>query len=364
MIAVNDLRRQNAPIAAELKAAIERVVDSGHYILGDAVRSFETEFAEYLGVDHCIGAASGTDALQLALMGIGVKPGDEVITAANTCVPTVSAILSAAATPRLADVDPEHLTIDPASVEQFITAKTRAIVPVHVYGHPCDMDALKRIADSNGIAIVEDCAQAHGSRHCGRSCGTMGAAAAFSFYPTKNLGALGDGGAVVTNDSAIAERVHALRQYGHTAGYEYPAPGINSRLDEMQAAVLRVKLRELDRWNLKREHTAARYREELDNPSVKPLPIATWAATNNHLFVVRSPNRDALQQHLANSGIGSQIHYPIPIHRLEAYRHLGEPGAFPNAEDACREVLTLPLYPGMPPEHVDAVIAAVNSFRP
>lgn len=364
MIAVNDLRRQNAPIAAELKAAMEGVVESGHYILGEQVVAFEREFAQYIGTHHAVGAASGTDALQLALMGIGVKPGDEVITAANTCVPTVSAILSAGATPRLADVDPEHSTIDPESVEHAITANTRAIVPVHMYGHPCEMDALEPIAHAHGVAIVEDCAQAHGSRFRGRACGGMGAVAAFSFYPTKNLGALGDGGAVVTNDSAIAERIRALRQYGRTTDYEHPAFGINSRLDEMQAAVLRVKLRELDRWNAERDAIAKRYRNELDNPSVRPMPIAAWATTNHHLFVVRSPKRDALQKHLASKGIGSQIHYPLPIHCLEAYRYLGEPGAFPKAENACREVLTLPLYPGIPAAHVDAVIAAVNSFRP
>lgn len=364
MIPFNDLQRQNLPIAEALTAAVTHVIDSGRYILGEEVSCFETEFAEYLGVAHCIGVASGTDAIQLALMGLGIGPGDEVITAANTCVPTVSGISATGATPVLADVCGHTLTLDPDATAKAVTPRTRAIVPVHLYGHACDMPALERVVRGKSINIVEDCAQAHGAQYGHEPCGTFGKCAAFSFYPTKNLGALGDGGAVVTNDERAAERIRSLHQYGRATGYEHPRTGINSRLDEMQAAILRVKLRCLNATNEERRSIAATYTEQIANEWVVPVLSADGTTPNHHLYVVRSPHRDALQAHLAHTNVATQIHYPIPIHLLEAYRELGQPGAFPEAERACREVLSLPLYPGMPADHVAEVIDAVNAFRP
>ena len=364
MIPFNDLHCQNQPVAEELTAAVTRVIDSGRYILGEEVAAFESEFAAYLGVSHCIGVASGTDAIQLALMGLNVGRGDEVITAANTCVPTISGIAATGATPVLADVCDRTLTLEASAVADAITPRTRAIVPVHLYGHACDVRALEDVVHGKPIEIVEDCAQAHGAQYDDDLCGSFGKCAAFSFYPTKNLGALGDGGAVATNDDETAERIRSLHQYGRATGYEHPRPGINSRLDEMQAAVLRVKLRCLNATNEERRDLAAMYTQGIATEWVSPVHTADWATPNHHLYVVQSSHRDNVQAHLANHNIATQIHYPIPIHLLEAYRSLGRPGAYPVSERACRSVLSLPLYPGMPAEHVAEVIDAVNAFRP
>lgn len=364
MIPFNDLRRQNELLAGELSSAISNVINSGWYILGEEVEAFEDDFADFLGIDHCIGVASGTDAIQLALMGLGIGHGDEVITAANTCVPTVAGISATGATPVLADVCGATLTLDADSVAHAITPRTRAIVPVHLYGHPCDMAALASTVHGKDIFIVEDCAQAHGTFYNDDLCGTLGHCAAFSYYPTKNLGALGDGGAVITDNADTAKRIRGLRQYGRAEGYDHPRPGINSRLDEMQAAVLRVKLQYLNDADELRREIASSYDDNIKNDYIALMKPAEWATTNHHLYVVRSPHRDALQQHLTTNGIHTQIHYPAPIHLLTAYRELGESGAFPVSERACEEVLSLPLYPGMPESHVDAVIDRVNKFRP
>ncbi len=364
MIPFNDLRRQNQLLVDALAPAVMNVIDSGRYVLGEEVEAFEGAFADYLGVAHCVGVASGTDALQLALMGLRVGSGDEVITAANTCVPTIAGIMASGATPVLADVDQETLTIDPESITKAISPRTRAIVSVHLYGHPCDMDAIAAATSGRGIAIVEDCAQAHGAEYRDKLCGSLGDCAAFSFYPTKNMGALGDGGAVVTDDSNVAECVRALRQYGRTNDYEHPEPGTNSRLDEIQAAVLRVKLQFINDGNILRTAIRDCYDDGIDNEWVSPMKTASWALSNHHLYVVRSGRRDALQAHLARNNIMTQIHYPKPIHGLEAYRALGDPGAFPVSERACTEILSLPLYPGMPADDVAAVVEAVNAFRP
>jgi dTDP-3-amino-3,4,6-trideoxy-alpha-D-glucose transaminase len=361
LIPFNDLAAQHAPIQVALNEALQRVANSGWYVLGEELRAFEPAFADYLGAPHCIGCASGTDAIQLALQGFEIGPGDEVITAANTCVPTVAGIVAAGATPVLADVDPDTLTLAAESVKTRMSDATKGIVAVHLYGHPCDMDALRI---DHGVKLIEDCAQAHGSRYRGNGCGTLGDAAAFSFYPTKNLGAMGDGGAVVTNDAAAAERVRALRHYGRTHGYEHPWRGGNSRLDEIQAAVLRVKLEHLDTWNAMRRTIANRYRASIANEYVHLIKQADYADSNEHLFVIRSNRRDALMHHLQSHGVATQIHYPAPIHFAEAYHDLGAPGAFPVAERACEEVMSLPLYPGMPDAHVDAVIEATNTFKP
>lgn len=364
MIPFNDLSKQHESIADELKAAINRVVDSGRFVLGEEVETFENAFASYLGVSHCIGVASGTDAIQLALMGLGIGDGDEVITAANTCVPTIVGISTTGAIPVLADVDHATLTLDPGDVARAITPRTRAVVPVHLYGHPCDMNAISEVVTSTNIAIVEDCAQAHGSKHNDNLCGTLGECASFSFYPTKNVGALGDGGAVVTDDPDVADRIRAFHQYGRKTGYEHPSSGINSRLDEIQAAVLQVKLKYVnDSWKL-RKTIAEAYDNQIVNDWVTPIATADWALTNHHLYVVRTPHRDALQKHLADKGIMTAVHYPEPIHAIEAYRDLGAPSAFPESERACAEVLSLPMYPGMRTSHVDAVIETINAYRP
>lgn len=365
MIPFLELKSQFQSIEREIRQAIDQVFASSSYILGKQLEAFEEEFAAYITVPNAVGVGSGTDAIHLALRAIGIGPEDEVITAANTCVPTLAGIAATGATPVLADIDAATFTLDPARVEAAVTEKTKAVVPVHLYGHPCDMDAILAITQPKGIAVVEDCAQAHGSSYRGRSCGSFGRAAAFSFYPSKNLGAYGDGGAVTTNDEAVAENVRRLRNYGETERYRHAGKGFNSRLDELQAAVLRVKLRHLDEWNDARRHHALGYREALEQSPLTLPTEAPWAKHCHHLYVVRSPHRDALRAHLADHEIGTQLHYPIPIHLQEAYAFLGKaPGDYPVAEEACHEVLSLPIYPELPPDAAERVAQAIRSFAP
>lgn len=363
MIPIVELDSQFRSIEGEIRAAIEDVLTTGRYIFGKHCAAFEKEFAAYIGAKHCAGVGSGTEAIHLALRAAGVQPGDEVITAANTCVPTVAGISASGARPVLVDIDPATLTLDPARLEGAITARTRAIVPVHLYGHPCDMEPILSIAAARGVAVVEDCAQAHGTEYRGRRCGTFGAAAAFSFYPSKNLGAYGDGGAVTTNDEAVDAAVRMLRNYGEEKRYYHSTKGFNSRLDELQAAVLRVKLRRLDAWNAARRERAAIYARLLKHLPIR-LPFeAPWARHIYHLFVIRSRQRDALQAHLKECGIGTLLHYPVPIHMQRAYADLGYgKGAFPESEKACDEVLSLPMYAELPIEAVEQVAAAMTEF--
>ncbi|MFA6239482.1 MAG: DegT/DnrJ/EryC1/StrS family aminotransferase [Candidatus Hydrogenedentales bacterium] len=352
-------------IQPEIDEAVARVFASAWFILGKEVRAFEEEFAAYIGAAHCTGVASGTEAIQLALMALGVGPGDEVIVPANTCVPTVCGVTSTGARPVLCDIDPQTCTINPAKLQAALTPRVKAIVPVHLYGHPCDMDPIMAFARKHGLVVVEDCAQAHGATYRGKKCGSIGNAAAFSFYPTKNLGAYGDGGAVTTRDSNVAEELRMLRNYGEERRYHHTRNGINSRLDELQAAILRAKLRHLDAWNEARRERAARYRNALEGAPVSVLNEAPWAHSVCHLFVVRTPHRDNLQEHLKNKEVGTLIHYPIPVHLQGAFTELGlGAGAFPESERACNEVLSLPLYPMTPLESVDEVAAAIHSFRP
>ncbi|NLF38896.1 DegT/DnrJ/EryC1/StrS family aminotransferase [bacterium] len=353
-----DMKRQHEAIRAELDEALRRVVDSGWYILGPEVEAFEREFAAYVGTAHCIGVASGTDALTLAVRAAGVGAGDEVITVSHTAVATVAAIEMAGATPVLVDIDDRSYTIDAAQVERAITPRTRAIIPVHLYGQAADMDALMAVAKAHGLTVIEDCAQAHGARYKGRMAGTFGALATFSFYPTKNLGALGDGGAVVTNDAGLAERVRLLRQYGWRERYVSAISGMNSRLDEMQAAVLRVKLRHLDEWNAARRRIAAVYTAALENV----VPPAECAGRTHvyHLYVIRSARRDALMASLKSRGIGTAIHYPLPVHLQPAYKAIAPPTGLPVTERIGREILSLPMYPELRGDEVDAVAAAVR----
>jgi len=362
MIPFNELKKQFADIDEEIRQAVTEVLDSGWYILGGQGRAFESEFADYLGAGHAVGVGSGTDAIQIALMGLGVGTGDEVLVPANTCVPTVCGIASTGATPVAVDVCADTLTISPDAIQNAVTPAAKAIVPVHLYGHPCDMDPILEIASANGLLVVEDCAQAHGSMYKSRKCGTLGDAAAFSFYPTKNLGAYGDGGAVVVNDSSLAKRLKMIRNYGEEKRYHHTIKGVNSRLDEIQAAILRVKLRYLDTFNDERRRLAGVYHAALANAPVVLPPEAPWAYHNYHLFVIRSPQRDALQKHLLDNEIQTLIHYPIPVHLQDGYRDIfgRNEGDFPITEKACDEVLSLPLYPGLSGEDIQKIAGVLS----
>jgi dTDP-3-amino-3,4,6-trideoxy-alpha-D-glucose transaminase len=343
----------------DIDAAVRRVLDSGWYILGGEVEAFEAEFAAYHGVRHAVGVANGTDAIELALRAAGVGVGDEVITVAHTAVATVCAIERAGAKPVLADIDPQTYTLDPAAAEAAITPRTKAIIPVHLYGQPADMAALVAIAEQHRLLLIEDCAQAHGARLNGRLVGTWGHLAAFSFYPTKNLGAVGDGGAVLTNDDGYAQRLRRLRNYGQISRYDHAERGINSRLDELQAAILRVKLPHLDAQNARRRQIARGYDDGLAEFVTVP-PQRPGAESVYHLYVVRHPARDALRARLADAEIGTLIHYPTPIHLQPAYRDLGcAPGSLPVTERVSREIVSLPLYIGLSDAEVERVIAAV-----
>jgi dTDP-4-amino-4,6-dideoxygalactose transaminase len=358
-----DLKAAYRRLQAELDAAVARVLAGGWYILGPEVAAFEAEFAAWLGVDHAVGVASGTDAVLLALRALGVGPGDEVITVAHTAVATVAAIELAGATPRLVDIDPATYTLDPARLAAAITPRTRAIVPVHLYGAPADMDAVLAVARAHGLLVVEDCAQAHGARYRGRMVGTLGDAAAFSFYPTKNLGALGDGGAVATHRPEVAEQLRLLRQYGWRERYVSDVAGHNSRLDELQATILRVRLRHLDAENETRRRLAARYDAALTGLSIARPTARPGDCPVYHLYVIRTAERDALAAHLREKGIGTGVHYPVPVHRQPAYAHLGYgPGSLPATEAAAAEVLSLPMYPDLAEEAVDGVAVAIRQF--
>jgi dTDP-4-amino-4,6-dideoxygalactose transaminase len=362
MIAFNDLRPLREMLADELCEATQRVLASGWYILGPEVEAFEAEFAAYHGLSHAVGVANGTDAIELALKAAGIGPGDEVITVAHTAVATVCAVERSGAKPVLVDVDPITYTIDPAAAAAAVTPQTRAIVPVHLYGHPADMDAINALAQNHGLAVIEDCAQAHGARYRGKLVGTFGNLAAFSFYPTKNLGAYGDGGAVVTRDDVLAARLRRLRNYGQQQRYQSIERGINSRLDEMQAAILRVKLRHLDEHNEQRRRIAAAYNRQLKHVAT-PRCWPDERATHHvyHLYVVRHHLRDMLRAALHRRGIAPQVHYPIPVHRQAAYVDLGyAPGSLPVTERLADEILSLPLYVGLSDDDVATVAAAVN----
>lgn len=364
-----DLARQHRQIRAEIGAAVTRTLESGWYVLGEELAAFEREFAAYCGARHAIGVGSGTDALHLALRACGVRPGDHVITAPNIAVPTVCAIAAAGALPVFVDVDPHTFTLDPEKLRAHLIAqpaafRARAVIPVHLYGHPADMDAITKICAEYDLKVIEDAAQAHGAEYAGHRVGALADVSCWSFYPTKNLGAYGDAGMVVTDDAEVAERVRMLRNYGEEAKYQNRVQGVNSRLDEIQAAVLRVKLRHLDGWVAARRHLASLYDRLLAEAPVDP-PVEVGPARHAyHLYVIRSARRDALQRHLRERGVGTSIHYPVPAHRQPAYRHLEyAEGDFPCAEWACRQVLSLPLYPELTEEELRHVAAAVTAFR-
>jgi dTDP-3-amino-3,4,6-trideoxy-alpha-D-glucose transaminase len=363
LIPFNDLSRGVAKHRAELDAVVARVLDSGWYVLGQEGKAFEEEFAAACGAAHAVGVGSGTDAIELALRVLGIGSGDEVVTQANTCVPTVAAIERAGATPVLCDVEAEAGTMDPASLAGAFTDKTRAVVPVHLYGQCADTDAIADLCAERGIDLVEDCAQAVGAELRGRPAGTVGSLGCFSFYPTKNLAALGDGGAVVTNDDALAKRLRLVRQYGQSDRYRHIVEGVNSRLDELQAAVLRARLPHLPSWNQRRAAIAAEYAQALEETPVRPLAQLDGRRHVFHLFVVDAPHRDALKAHLDDACIQTLIHYPTPIHRHPPYQRLaGGPVPLSISERFCERILSLPIYPELRDDEVERVAEALRTF--
>jgi dTDP-3-amino-3,4,6-trideoxy-alpha-D-glucose transaminase len=330
----------------EIDAAVQAVLEGGWYILGQEVRAFEAEFASYVGVQHAVGVGNGTDALHLALKALGVGPGDEVITVAHTAVATVAAIELCGASPVFVDIDPRTFTLDPAKLALAASSRTKAIVPVHLYGHPANLAAIEQLATRLGIPIVEDCAQAHGALFSGKRVGSIGRVACFSFYPTKNLGALGDGGCVVTNDPELAQRVRELREYGWRERYVSATSGMNSRLDELQAAILRVKLRRLDASNEARRARASIYNKLFDSRGISRPMERDGVKHVYHLYVVRTLDRDEVRRRAHTAGVATLVHYPVPIHLQPAYRgKFRGADTLPETERAALQVLSLPMFP-------------------
>jgi dTDP-3-amino-3,4,6-trideoxy-alpha-D-glucose transaminase len=376
-IPVIDLRSEYLALKTEIDAAVAHALDSGWYILGKEVAAFESEFAAYLDNEStnsqfairnsqlaplaCVGVNSGTDALQLALWACDVGPGDEVITVSHTAVATAAAIRLTGATPIFVDIDPQTYTMDPATLAAAITPRTKAVVPVHLYGHPADLGAILPIARQHGLRVIEDCAQAHGACYQGQKIGGLGDLGCFSFYPTKNLGALGDGGAVVSRDPALIERVRRLREYGWTpqARYVSQEEGMNSRLDELQAAILRVKLRHLGAGNNHRRELAAHYATRLPETVIKPVEKPGCHHVY-HLYVIRVPQRDELRKRLQSAGVNTAIHYPVPIHQQPAYTQYAIHHPLPNTEQIAQEIVTLPLSPYLTDAQVERVCDAVQ----
>ena len=356
-------RAQYEAHKVEIDEAIKRVLESGRYILGDEVLAFEREFASYIGVRHAVGAGSGTEALHLALTACGIGDGDEVITVAHTAVATVAAIELTGAIPVFVDIEPDYFTLDPDQLENAITSRTKAIMPIHLYGQPADLEAILSVAQRYGLRVIEDCAQAHGATYRGKRVGSWGDMACFSFYPTKNLGAIGDGGAVVTNDPDLADKVRHLREYGWIERNISSIRGWNSRLDELQAAILRVKLQYLDADNNRRRRIAALY-DELLAESDLIVPRRRVDATHVfHLYVVKSIERDNLLAQLRANGVGGMVHYPVPVHLQPAYaERLRGSHNLPNTERVAKEILSLPIYPELTDAEVEKVVAACERY--
>jgi len=359
-----DMKAQYDELREEFDAAYRRVMDSGWYILSDEVRAFEREFANYLGVKYCVGVGNGLEALQLILMAYGIGAGDEVIVPANTYIASWLSVSYVGATPIPVEPNPLTHNIDSARIEQAITKRTKAIMPVHLYGQPTEMTEILKFAERHGLRIVEDSAQAHGVKYRDKMAGNLGSAAAFSFYPTKNLGAFGDAGAVTTNDADLADKIRVLRNYGSRKKYFNEVRGHNSRLDPLQAAFLRVKLNYLDEWNLRRQNLADYYLERLSDlpglglPTTAPQTEHGW-----HIFVVTHEDRDGLKSYLGEHGVDTLIHYPVPPHLSEAYADLGyKAGGFPLTEKLANSVLSLPIGPHVKPEQADYVVERVREF--
>lgn len=348
----------------ELRAAFERVYTASRYIEGEEGKAFEKEFAAYCDSKYCVGVGNGLDALFLALKALGIKAGDEVIIPSNTYIATALAVTYVGATPVFVEPDIRTFNIDPQRIEESITEKTKAIMPVHLYGQPCDMDTILAIAKKNNLYVIEDCAQAHGATYKGNIIGTFGDVAGFSFYPGKNLGALGDAGATVTNDEDLAKKIRALRNYGSDYKYHHIYQGNNSRLDELQAAFLSAKLTSLDKVNENRRKIAQKYMEGIENPFITLPYVPEYANPVWHIFGIRCDRRDELEMFLKENGIGTNKHYPIPMHLQECYKSLGfKEGDFPIAEEISKTELSLPLYYGMTDEEIEYVVGRINDFK-
>jgi len=362
MVPLIDLKIQHASIASEVEVAIKNVCNNTAFILSDEMKTFEAEFAAYCGAKHGVGVANGTEALFLALKALGVGQGDEVIVPANTFIATAAAVSHAGATPVFVDCDPETYCIDPTKIGAAITEKTKAIMPVHLYGHPADMDAILSIARSNGLKVVEDCAQAHGTLYKGKHAGSMGDAAGFSFYPSKTLGAYGDAGMVLTNSDEVCESLKLLRDNGRTTWYEHAIIGYNSRLDGIQAAILRVKMKYLDKWVEGRRAHAKQYGEMLGDLKGLTLPVEKPDAKHSYyVYVVRTDNRDTVMAQLKEKGCGCGIHYPVPLHLQPAYAFLGgKEGDHPVSEKYAKEIISIPMFPELTPDQVSEASSIIR----
>lgn len=365
MIAYYDLQEINDSFQPQLSQAVESVIKSGWYLHGTASATFEKQFAAFCGTTHCIGTGNGMDALTLILMGYqelgAMHRGDEVIVPANTCIATLLSILRAEMIPVLCEPSPESCNIEAKEIEQLITTRTRAILPVHLYGRCAEMNAINAIAQRHALKVIEDAAQAHGAIYNGKRVGNLGDAAGFSFYPSKNLGALGDAGCVTTNDEALAECIRALGNYGSSAKYIYPYLGINSRLDEVQAAALATKLKRLDSDNERRRKIAKRYLTEIQHPEIRLMKPSEWDAQVWHIFPIFAPRREKLQQHLTTCGVQTLIHYPVPPHQQKALKQYADL-SFPITEKIHREELSLPISPLLSDEDINHIINSVNNF--
>lgn len=358
-----DLKAQLKPLRAELSAAFERTVDNCSFCLGPDVAQFEKDFAAFIGTEQCVGVNSGTSALHVALLLLDVGPGDEVITTPLTFVATSWAISYVGAKPVFVDVDDATFNMRPDLIESVITPKTKAIMPVHLYGHPCDLDPILAIAQKHNLPVVEDTAQSHGAKYKGRTAGTFGAMSCFSFYPGKNLGACGEGGALLTNDEAFAKRARALRDHGSTVRYYHDEVGYNYRMEGLQGAALGIKLKHLANWTANRQRVARRYHELLADTPLKLPREADWAESAYHLYVVRHAKREELMKHLQANKVGCALHYPLPLHLQKCYASLEhKAGSFPVAEQAANECLSLPIYPEMPEAHADRVSEVIHDF--
>lgn len=358
-----DLKAAHAELKTELLDACSRVLESGWFILGDEVKAFENEFADYCGTKHCIGVGNGLDGLHLALRAMGIGPGDEVIVPANTYIASWLAISQSGATPIPVEPNERSYNLDPQRLESAITSRTKAIMPVHLYGQPADMDPIASIASQYGLQVLEDASQAHGALYKSKKVGTLGDVAAFSLFPGKNLGALGDAGLVLTNSDELASQIRRLRNYGSEVKYYNQVQGYNSRLDEMQAALLRVKLKKLDEWNERRKARAAYYLQTLECPDLTLPYVPQWADPVWHLFVVRHPRRDDLQHHLEKAGVGTIIHYPLPPHLQEAYASDGyAKGDFPITESMADELLSIPIGPHLSEAEAEYVADQISAF--
>lgn len=356
-----DFKREYTEIRNEVDLSIQRVLNSGWYVLGNEVKAFEKDFSGYIGPKYAVGVNSGTDAIMLSLMCLGVGHGDEVITVSHTATATVSAISVTGAKPVFVDIEEDTMLMDTGQVEAKINDKTKAIVPVHLYGHPVDMSPLMDVSEKYEIPVVEDCAQAHGSEYKGRKVGSIGVIGAFSFYPTKNLGAYGDGGIVVTDDKNLYERLAMQRQYGWRERDNAEMQGVNSRLDEMQAAILKVKLKFLDGWNERRRKVAKLYNEFLKDSEIVTPMEKEYAKHVYHLYVVRCKDRNKLQQYLSKKGIQTMVHYPIPVHLQKAYQTLGyKKGELPITEKCAKEIISLPIFPQLKNKEVEYIMKAIS----